>query len=187
MKWARIRAARKGLGPSDAARASTGRRFRRDGPVPMSRKLPLKAVVVSAFAIAAGANAATTMRAGSAGPLLDPIAAGADGGPGLHASLNSPLTLGLRKAIVPPGGIIPWHCHPGPVRYIVVRGQLTTFAPDGGSRRLEAGDGGYEPAGVARMAKNRGKVPAILHLSAQPPPGMPPTIRLAHPNAPCRP
>lgn len=141
------------------------------------------AVVVAGAALAAGF--ATISGAQAPGPVFEPIAVGAADVAEKVSFRKGPTTLDLRRSIIPPGGVVPWHCHPGPTTFIMVQGELTTFAPDGTSKVLEAGEADVEPVGVARESKNLGTEDVVVYISFAAPTGLPPTIWLSGPHDKC--
>jgi quercetin dioxygenase-like cupin family protein len=94
--------------------------------------------------------------------------------------------LDLEKATIPVGDFVPWHCHPGPTTFIVVQGELTTFAPDGSSNVLGVGDADVEQIGTARESENLGTEDVIVYIQFSPPEGLPNTIWLSGPDAKCK-
>ena len=121
------------------------------------------------------------------GPIFEPIAVGEAEVLQKTSFRKGTTTLDVRKAIIPTGGVVPWHCHPGPTTFIMVQGQLTTFAPDGSSLVLGPGDADVEAVGAARQSKNLGTEDVVVYIAFASPKGLPPTIWLDGPNDKCRP
>lgn len=144
-------------------------------------------LVVAVSATAAIAAIATETTAQTSGPLFEPIAVGEADVLQKTKYRKGPTTLDFRRSIIPPGGVVPWHCHPGPTTFIVVRGELTTYAPDGSSRVLGPGDADVEPVGVPRRSKNFGSENVEVYISFAAPKGLPPTIWLSGPEDRCGP
>jgi quercetin dioxygenase-like cupin family protein len=119
------------------------------------------------------------------GPIFEPIAVGVANVLQNTKYTKGPTTLDFRKATIPVGGVVPWHCHPGPTTFIVVQGELTTFAPDGTTLVLGPGDADVEAVGIARQSQNLGTEDVVVYIAFAPPEGQLPTIWLTGPNDKC--
>lgn len=140
------------------------------------------ALVAVTFAVQGARSKATPK---TPGPIFDPIASGVANVLVKTSYDPGSTTLDLEKATIPVGGVVPWHCHPGPTTFIVVQGQLTTFAPDGASKVLKPGDADVEQVGTARMSKNLGTKAVVVYILFAPPKGASGTIWLSGPTAKC--
>jgi len=72
--------------------------------------------------------------------------------------------LRLRRLVVQPGGIVPWHSHTDrPALIMTVSGQITEYnSTCAVGIDHKAGDVAQEKKGVSHWWKNNGKVPAVL-------------------------
>ena len=72
--------------------------------------------------------------------------------------------LRLRKLVVQPGGVVPWHDHTDrPALIMTAEGQITEFRSDCSVGIVHsAGDVSKEVKGVMHWWKNEGAVPAVL-------------------------
>jgi len=72
--------------------------------------------------------------------------------------------LRLRRLVVQPGGVVPWHSHTDrPALIMTVSGQITEYASNCAvGIDHKAGDVAREVKGVSHWWKNNGKVPAVL-------------------------
>src|SRR5690242_8881954 len=72
--------------------------------------------------------------------------------------------LRLRRLVVQPGGMVPWHSHTDrPALIMTVSGQITEYASNCAvGIDHKAGDVAREVKGVSHWWKNNGKVPAVL-------------------------
>lgn len=72
--------------------------------------------------------------------------------------------LRLRKLVVQPGGVVPWHDHTDrPALIMTAEGQITEFRSDCSVGVVhKAGDVSKEVKGVKHWWKNEGSVPAVL-------------------------
>jgi quercetin dioxygenase-like cupin family protein len=82
--------------------------------------------------------------------------------------------LRLRKLVVQPGGVVPWHEHNiRPANIIVVEGSITEYASTCKvGIEHTAGDVTAEFGQLAHWWKNNGKVPAVLYSADVLPPAM---------------
>ena len=82
--------------------------------------------------------------------------------------------LRLRKLVVQPGGVVPWHEHTArPANIIVVEGSITEYASTCKvGIEHPAGDVTAEFGQLAHWWKNNGKVPAVLYSADVLPPAM---------------
>jgi quercetin dioxygenase-like cupin family protein len=83
----------------------------------------------------------------------------------LHITVLPPSQLTVQTVTIEPGGVAPWHTHPGFENSVVAAGQLTlTVAGDPGCapRHLGPGQAFDVPAGTAHTARNDGTVPVQL-------------------------
>ncbi|AZO28946.1 MULTISPECIES: cupin domain-containing protein [Mesorhizobium] len=82
--------------------------------------------------------------------------------------------LRLRKLVVQPGGVVPWHEHTiRPANIIVVEGSITEYASTCKvGIEHPAGDVTAEFGHLAHWWKNNGKVPAVLYSADILPPAM---------------
>lgn len=82
--------------------------------------------------------------------------------------------LRLRKLVVQPGGVVPWHDHMArPANIIVVEGSITEYASNCKvGIEHKAGDAVAEFGDLAHWWKNNGKVPAVLYSADILPPAM---------------
>jgi quercetin dioxygenase-like cupin family protein len=140
-------------------------------------------LVAVTFAVQAATRSSTAAK--PPGPVFEPIASGVANVLTKTSYEPGTTTLDLEKATIPVGGVVPWHCHPGPTTFIVVQGQLTTFAPDGASRVLKPGEADVEQVGTARMSKNLGTKDVVVYILFAPPKGSKGTIWLSGPDATC--
>jgi quercetin dioxygenase-like cupin family protein len=119
------------------------------------------------------------------GPSFEPVAIGAAEIPKDIKYKKGPITLDLEKATIPVGGVVPWHCHAGPVTFIVVQGELTALYSDGTSRLLGPGDADLEAPGDVRSSENLGTEDVIVYIQFGPATGLPNTTWLTGPNDKC--
>ena len=72
--------------------------------------------------------------------------------------------LRLRRLVVQPGGVVPWHSHTDrPALIMTVSGQITEYnSVCAVGIDHKAGDVARETKGVSHWWKNNGKVPAVL-------------------------
>jgi quercetin dioxygenase-like cupin family protein len=72
--------------------------------------------------------------------------------------------LRLRRLVVQPGGVVPWHSHTDrPALIMTVSGQITEYSSTCAvGIDHKAGDVAREVKGVSHWWKNNGKVPAVL-------------------------
>jgi quercetin dioxygenase-like cupin family protein len=72
--------------------------------------------------------------------------------------------LRLRRLVVQPGGVVPWHSHTDrPALIMTVSGQITEYASTCAvGIDHKAGDVAREVKGVSHWWKNNGRVPAVL-------------------------
>lgn len=72
--------------------------------------------------------------------------------------------LRLRRLVVQPGGVVPWHSHTDrPALIMTVSGQITEYnSTCAVGIEHKAGDVAQEKKGVSHWWKNNGKVPAVL-------------------------
>lgn len=72
--------------------------------------------------------------------------------------------LRLRRLVVQPGGVVPWHSHTDrPALIMTVSGEITEYASTCAVGIVhKAGDVAQEKKGVSHWWKNTGKVPAVL-------------------------
>ena len=155
----------------------------------MSRKKRIVGLILSLLvaAVARIAVIPTVTRADPApGPIFEQIALGTADVPAKTSYEKGLTTLDFRKATIPVGGVVPWHCHPGPTAFIMVQGQLTTYNADGTTKVLNPGDADVEQVGVARTSINTGDVDVVLYITFAPPQGLPPTIWLTGPDDKCK-
>lgn len=75
--------------------------------------------------------------------------------------------LRIRKLVVQPGGVVPWHDHTDrPALIMTSEGEITEFRSDCSVGIVhKAGDVSKESAGVMHWWKNEGKKPAVLFAS----------------------
>jgi len=72
--------------------------------------------------------------------------------------------LRLRRLVIQPGGVVPWHSHTDrPALLMTVSGQVTEFRSDCAVGIVhKAGDVTPEKKGVSHWWKNEGKAPAVI-------------------------
>lgn len=72
--------------------------------------------------------------------------------------------LRLRRLVVQPGGVVPWHSHQGrPALIITVSGQVTEYRSTCGVGIVHrAGEVSREAEGIAHYWVNEGSTPAVL-------------------------
>jgi len=72
--------------------------------------------------------------------------------------------LRLRRLVVQPGGVVPWHSHTDrPALIMTVSGQITEYnSTCAVGIEHKAGDVAQEKKGVSHWWKNNGRVPAVL-------------------------
>ena len=150
-------------------------------------------VLLIAVAGLAGSAAAQASRSGSRsapaapGPIFEQLATGVTSTlPAEVKYAKDSYALDLEKATIPVGGVVPWHCHPGPTTFIVVQGELTTTNADGTTHVLGPGDADVEQVGTARMSENTGTEDVVVYIQFAPPEGLPGTIWLSGPDAKCK-
>jgi quercetin dioxygenase-like cupin family protein len=154
----------------------------------------LAAVLLIAVAAVAGTSAArASMRAGRSapaapGPIFEQLGTGVTGAlpADVKYAKGGTYALDLEKATIPVGGVVPWHCHPGPTTFIVIQGQLTTTNADGTTRVLGPGDADVEQIGTARTSANTGTEDVVVYIEFAPPEGLPGTIWLTGPDDKCK-
>ena len=80
----------------------------------------------------------------------------------------------LRKLVVQPGGVVPWHEHSArPANILVVEGSITEYRSNCKVPiEHKAGDVTAEFGDLAHWWKNNGKVPAVLYSADILPPAM---------------
>ena len=140
----------------------------------------MRGALLVALALASNTSAQTPP-----GPIFEQIALGVTNVHTKTSFVKGLTTIDLRKATIPVGGVVPWHCHPGPTTFIMAQGVLTTFAPDGSSSVLGPGDADVEPIGAVRQSANLGTVDVVVYIQFGPPDGLPGTIWLSGPNDTC--
>jgi quercetin dioxygenase-like cupin family protein len=99
----------------------------------------------------------------------------------LHISVSPPSQLTVQTVIIEPGGMAPWHTHPGFENTVVTAGQLTlTVATDPGCapRQLGPGQAFDVPANTAHTARNDGTATVQLVVTYL---GTPPGATLINP------
>lgn len=84
----------------------------------------------------------------------------------ITVSATAESDLAFEMVTLPPGGIIPWHSHPGAFLGAVKSGTLTLYR--GGAQgctkqSYSAGQGYLDPAGDVHYAKNEGSTPAEIY------------------------
>jgi quercetin dioxygenase-like cupin family protein len=103
-----------------------------------------------------------------------------------HAAIGGPAELITLRVTLPPGGVIPWHLHPGPVQAVLLSGDLTILQSDGCTAQYHAGDAAFLPAGTVHEEHNDGAVPIELVVSYLVPEGTPARVPAdAPPSADC--
>ena len=82
--------------------------------------------------------------------------------------------LRMRKLVVQPGGVVPWHSHEArPANILVVEGSITEYRSNCKVPiEHKAGDVTAEFGALAHWWKNNGKVPAVLYSADILPPAM---------------
>ncbi|MDB5066607.1 MAG: cupin [Chloroflexi bacterium] len=83
----------------------------------------------------------------------------------LHITVAPPSQLTVQTVTIEPGGVVPWHTHPGFENSVVTAGQVAlTVAGDPGCapRHLGPGQAFDVPAGTAHTARNDGTVAVRL-------------------------
>ena len=91
--------------------------------------------------------------------------------------VGGPAELITLRVTVPPGGIIAWHTHPGPVQGVVTAGELTVYQSDGCTSTYRQGSAVFVTPGTLHEEHNDGSVPLELIASYLVPEGSP--IRVA--------
>lgn len=90
-----------------------------------------------------------------------------------HEAFGGPAELITLRVTLPPGGVIPWHLHPGPVQAVIISGDLTIYQSDGCTAQYHAGDATFLPAGTVHEEHNDGALPIELLVSYLVPEGTP--------------
>ena len=144
------------------------------------------AVAGALTAVVAALPKATGAAPASPGPSFSPVAVGTATIPKDIKYGKGSITLDLEQATIPVGGVVPWHCHAGPVTFIVVQGELTALYSDGTSRLLGPGDADIEAPGDVRSSENLGTEDVVVYIQFGPGTGLPNTIWLTGPNDKCR-
>jgi quercetin dioxygenase-like cupin family protein len=82
--------------------------------------------------------------------------------------------LRLRKLVVQPNGVVPWHAHSSrPANILILEGSITEYASNCKVPiEHRAGDAVAEFGDLAHWWKNNGKVPAVLYSADILPPAM---------------
>ena len=139
----------------------------------MKSPLILTAVATAALSIASAASAGTC----PAGQMRDGARTGGETMPAkvtdtelAFVALGDQINgldnrrLRLRRLVVQPGGIVPWHSHTDrPALIMTVSGQITEYSSSCAvGIDHKAGDVAREVKGVSHWWKNNGKVPAVL-------------------------
>jgi quercetin dioxygenase-like cupin family protein len=110
----------------------------------------------AASATAAASPASTVIRTQlGQGTMTDP----------LRITVAPPSQLTVQTVTIEPGGVVPWHAHPGFENSVVAAGQVTlTVAGDPGCapRHLGPGQAFDVPPGTAHTARNDGTVAVQL-------------------------
>lgn len=124
----------------------------------MDRRLGILVVVILASGVATavatppkGVNGTELVRSTITGPI--------------SASATGESDLAGQRVTFPPGGISPWHSHPGPTFVAVKSGTVTLYhggAQGCTSTSYSAGQAFLEPAGDVHYAKNEGSTPAEI-------------------------
>jgi quercetin dioxygenase-like cupin family protein len=99
----------------------------------------------------------------------------------LHITTDAPSQLTVLQVTFEPGGVAPWHTHPGAEDTVVTAGQLTlTSAADPGCapRTLGPGQAFHVPANTPHMGSNNGTVRVQLMVTYL---GTPPGATLVNP------
>jgi quercetin dioxygenase-like cupin family protein len=119
------------------------------------------------------------------GPIFENLAVGLAQVTKMEKFDKGATTIDIRKATIPVGGVVPWHCHPGPTLFAVVSGTLTTHNADGTGAVLGPGMADVEQVGMVRTSENLGDEDVVLYIAFAPPAGEPATIWLTGPDEPC--
>jgi quercetin dioxygenase-like cupin family protein len=84
---------------------------------------------------------------------------------GKEAAMVKGRELRLRKLVIQPGGVVPWHSHDDrPAVIYVAEGEIIEFASNCAAPiHHKAGDVAIETRGIAHWWKNLGDVPAVLY------------------------
>ena len=104
------------------------------------------------------ALAAALTVAGSADSLSQPTSVGVTRNDLQRQNLSVPDREMIQARIdIKPGGVAPWHRHPGEEVIYIIEGTLEYQLEGQDAVTLSAGQVLFVPAGVAHMARNRGK------------------------------
>ena len=105
-----------------------------------------------------------------------------------HSELfDGPATVTVRKLIIEPGEVLPWHHHPGRAYNVILSGTLTAEDGCGGEEVLTMGQSFEEVIGRIHRAKNLGTVPVVVINTFIVPQGSPTTINTPNNQRLCGP
>ncbi len=135
-------------------------------------------------AAATGVNVSTATASASPGSAItrQTLAQGAMNDT-LKITASPPTQLVVQQVTIAPGGVVPWHTHPGWENTVLTAGQLSlTISTDPGCapRHLGPGQAFDVPANTPHTAVNGGSVAAVLVVTYL---GVPPGATLANPTA----
>ena len=101
----------------------------------------------------------------------------------LKITASPPTQLVVQQVTIAPGGVVPWHTHPGWENSVVTAGQLTlTISSDPGCapRHLSPGQAFDVPVNTPHTATNSGSVAVVLVVTYL---AVPPGATLVNPTA----
>jgi quercetin dioxygenase-like cupin family protein len=77
-------------------------------------------------------------------------------------AVGGPAELVMFKIILPPGDVIPWHTHLGPVFAVVNSGEITMYQRDGCKTAYGPGAAIFIATGTTHEERNEGTLPVEL-------------------------
>src|SRR5690242_20506968 len=96
-------------------------------------------------------------------------------------AVGGPAELVAAKVTLPPGAVIPWHTHPGPVQGVMTAGALTVYGADGCKAVYGAGAAVFIASGTTHEERNEGSQPLELVANYVVPEGAPLRLPAAAP------
>jgi quercetin dioxygenase-like cupin family protein len=122
---------------------------------------------------------AGSARAQTPEPVIEPLGRGRTD----HLDLvGGPAEIITVKITLPPGAVIAWHTHPGPVFGIVNAGELTVYQADGCTTAFGRGAAVFVEPGVTHEEHNEGTQPVELVATYAVPEGSPIRVPAAAPE-----
>lgn len=117
----------------------------------------------SADAVNVATSSATTSASPAPRVIRETLGQGTMNDP-LRIDVAPPSQLTVQEVTIQPGGVAPWHTHPGAENSVVMSGQLTlTVATDPGCtpRHIGPGQAFDIPANTPHTARNDGTTPVV--------------------------